>query len=250
VADRIQPVIVVGVPACDEQDLIAASIRSIQVAADALPDPSSVRIVVGCDACTDDTVAIVRDLGALDPRIDMIEGSWFSAGACRAAAIGSGLSRVLQAGIASTEVWLATTDGDTVVHADWLLQHVACWWAGDQAVAGIVDLLENGDPGVGEVFVRNYAIGNDGHGHVHGANLGVRADAYASVGGFPEMALAEDHALWRLLTEAGYRCRSSVALRVSTSARLRGRAPGGFADTLRRLVTQSVEPSAAVVVPA
>ena len=90
-------------------------------------------------------------------------------------------------------------------------------------------------PPVRGLFLLHYTVGSDSHVHVHGANLGVRADAYMSVGGFPSIALAEDHALWRALTAGGFRCRSSVALSVSTSGRLVGRARGGFADNLRAL---------------
>jgi hypothetical protein len=74
-----------------------------------------------------------------------------------------------------------------------------------------------------------------GHRHVYGANLGVRADAYLAVGGFPGDGAGEDHGLWTRLRAAGYPVISSAASRVTTSARLRGRAEGGLADLLRSL---------------
>jgi hypothetical protein len=34
------------------------------------------------------------------------------------------------------------------------------------------------------------------HPHVHGANLGIRADAYSDAGGWNDLTVAEDHCLW------------------------------------------------------
>ncbi|CAN0418466.1 unnamed protein product [Phaeothamnion confervicola] len=225
-------------PACNEELLIERAIAALLVSADELDDPASLRLVVACDTCTDDTVRIADAMAAVDPRVEVIEGSWRNAGAARAAAI----DRALQAVCAlapQTDVWVATTDADTLVPVDWLTTHAQSWERGDHAVAGVVDLLD-ADPTVQGEFDRHYAVGHDAHGHVHGANLGVRADAYTIVGGFPEIELAEDHALWRRLRDAGFTCRSSVALRVATSARLSSRAPGGFADMLSSMMAPAL----------
>lgn len=230
-ANRIQPIFAIGIPARDEELLIEGSVRSVLASADALVDPASVRVVVACDSCSDTTVDVVRSLHREDDRIDLVEGRWHSAGAARSAAIRRALDGVLAP---RADVWVATTDADTVVPIDWLMGHARCWASGDHAVAGVVDLIDHTEA-MGAVFGRHYVLGHDSHGHVHGANLGVRADAYLHVGGVPALALAEDHELWQALRHAGFTCRSSVAIRVATSARLTGRAPGGFADTLRRL---------------
>jgi hypothetical protein len=80
------------------------------------------------------------------------------------------------------------------------------------------------------------------HTHVHGANLSVRADAYEDVGGWSDLALAEDHCLWGRLRRR-LRGSSPVSSVVTTSARLQGRATGGFADTLKaRLEAQHAKP--------
>src|SRR5690606_39684918 len=44
----------------------------------------------------------------------------------------------------------------------------------------------------------------DGHPHVHGANLGVSAAAYRAVGGFPPLAAHEDQALVAALARDGF----------------------------------------------
>lgn len=73
------------------------------------------------------------------------------------------------------------------------------------------------------------------HPHVHGANLGVRCDAYLRAGGWREIELSEDHGLWDRMREAGCQLVADRAVRVTTSGRSRSRCPGGFADALNKL---------------
>jgi cellulose synthase/poly-beta-1,6-N-acetylglucosamine synthase-like glycosyltransferase len=133
-------------------------------------------------------------------------------------------------------VWLANTDADTRVPPDWITTHLQYADADAGAVAGIVQLDAEGlQPNVQELYRTTYKIGSDGtHRHVHGANLGVRADAYLDVGGWSDVTVSEDHCLWGRLWRRGWRLRSPAASVVHTSGRLLGRATGGFADTLRR----------------
>ena len=81
----------------------------------------------------------------------------------------------------------------------------------------------------------------DSHDHVHGANFGMRGSAYCAADGFPDIDVAEDHALWNELRRRKFRLVSPVDLRVSTSTRLVGRAAGGFADTCAEIVDHNVE---------
>ncbi|MDP2292837.1 MAG: glycosyltransferase [Actinomycetota bacterium] len=236
--ERTQPRFAVGVPARDEELLVGESIESLLAAADALDDPASAHIVIACDTCTDATPGIANAFARRDARVTVVEGTWRSAGACRAAAIDRALTQARVHGNLD-DLWVATTDSDTVVPTDWLTSQALFWSSGDHAVAGIVDLLD-ADHDVRSAFGRHYLLGHDSHGHVHGANLGIRADAYVSVGGFPPVPTAEDHALWHELRRAGFICRSSVALRVATSPRLIGRAVAGFADHMHQLVTLSL----------
>ena len=130
---------------------------------------------------------------------------------------------------------MSNTDADTHVPLEWLQRHLDFADAGDTGVAGVVELEVDTveAEAVQAHFQRTYLYGADGtHLHVHGANLGVRADAYLAVGGWSALALAEDHCLWTRLRLAGWRLRSTIHSRVTTSARLQGRASGGFADTL------------------
>jgi hypothetical protein len=86
-----------------------------------------------------------------------------------------------------------------------------------------------------ERFRQFYVRGGEHHPHVHGANLGVRADAYLAAGGFAAHPTGEDHALWRALAD-----RPRIATRripVVTSARRRARAPSGFAGFLTAMAS-------------
>ena len=79
----------------------------------------------------------------------------------------------------------------------------------------------------------------DGHRHIHGANLGVSADAYRRVGGFRPLASSEDVALVEALQNSGASIAWSAAPRVVTSARRNFRAPLGFGATLQRVELES-----------
>ena len=73
------------------------------------------------------------------------------------------------------------------------------------------------------------------HPHVHGANLGLRADAYLAVGGWSVPEHGEDQQLFADLRAAGYTVASPRSLVVTTSGRSRSRVRGGFADVLNAL---------------
>ena len=66
-----------------------------------------------------------------------------------------------------------------------------------------------------------------------GASLGFRADVYAALGGFDDIATHEDVRLVTAARAAGYRVRHDRGVRVATSSRVHGRAVDGLADTLR-----------------
>jgi GT2 family glycosyltransferase len=94
-------------------------------------------------------------------------------------------------------------------------------------------------------YLRGYKSGTEGeHHHVHGANMGFRADAYWKVGGFRALPTGEDVELVERFEAAGYQICRDPALSVATSARSQGRAPGGFAAHLRKLSRPAARDSA------
>jgi cellulose synthase/poly-beta-1,6-N-acetylglucosamine synthase-like glycosyltransferase len=189
-------------------------------------------VVVVADLCVDRTVERARR--ALGSAGEVIEVPVRSAGAARRA----GVARVLEhwGSRDPSHIWLANTDADTHVSDDWIAVQLRLADDGVTAVAGIVHLDAGGCTAAHEIYRDTYLTSADGtHSHVHGANLSVRADAYEDVGGWSNLALAEDHCLWARLRRKGWRVSSPVSSVVTTSARLEGRAKGGFADTLQAL---------------
>jgi glycosyltransferase involved in cell wall biosynthesis len=235
------------VPAHDEQDLLPACLASVRRAAQALRGVP-VHVVVVADACRDRTVRVARRGGASVVSIDAR-----SAGAARAAGAREVLGRT--GSLDPENVWLATTDADTLVPAHWLRQQVRHASQGWDAIVGTIQVADwsGYPPGTRSLFRERYegveavagvegvagVAGVEGgagqHGHVHGANLGFRASAYLRAGGFPELPTAEDHALVAALTAGGSRVLRTRALPVVTSARRESRAPDGFSDYLARL---------------
>ncbi|CAN5696032.1 glycosyltransferase [soil metagenome] len=209
------------VPAHDEQHSIEACIRSLRKAAvhpDLRGEP--VDIFVALDACSDTTGASARRLGAHTLEV-------------RARNVGLARQAGAQAAVDAGARWLAFTDADSVVAPGWLAAQLAL---GADAVCGTVTVADWGNYGarVHRDYLQRY-VDADGHSHIHGANLGVSARAYAVAGGFLGLETGEDVALVEALQNSGARIAWSNAPRVVTSARANFKAPGGFGAHLQRI---------------
>jgi Glycosyltransferase like family 2 len=228
--------IVVAIPARNEAPSIALTLSSILCSLQDLPDSLATILCVACDSCVDGTATEVRLVANGKTDVLTVEHGWQSVGGARRAAVQAGLDALLSAGLNLEQVWIATTDADTAVGTDWLAQQLRYAADGFHAVAGVVDLLRDADLTIAteKVFRDMYQVSKYGHSHVHGANLGVRADAYVAAGGFPLLQASEDRELWNSLLASGYRCHTTDLLRVFTSARLCGRVEEGFAFALRQ----------------
>ena len=219
----------VVVPARDEGSTIVECVRSIRRAAALTGLP--LQLIVVCDSCSDDTADLARRAGATTMCVDVR-----NVGVARA----HGLNHLVGPGTANAEnMWLAMTDADSVVPADWLTRMLAAGHDGCDVVLGtvrIVDWQDHPDH-LRAAFRRHYAAGvtQTSHSHVHGANLGFSAMAYRRIGEIPRLSLAEDHALVESFHRSGLRIARIPDLAVATSARINGRAAGGFADSLARL---------------
>ena len=223
--------VVVVVPAHDEAESIVACLRAVRASLRLCGVPARQRhVVVAADDCADSTAALARGEGAR-----VVEVTHRNVGAARRA----GAARALELARPRSmdDVWLATTDADTLVPAHWIPAQLALARGAD-AVVGTVEVRDWSDrpPSAAELFARTYPVVRPyGHPHVHGANLGVRASAYLACGGFPALACAEDHALVAALVADGYRVSRPRDLVVVTSARRASRVVGGFGDLLGEL---------------
>lgn len=248
--------VAVVIPARDEEDGIGPCLRSVRTALDRLPATVETVLTVVLDRCVDDTPAVVDALAADWPGAvslgvaaageRRVAGLGAAAGPARIVA-GSGVGALRDLGVRDVlgrlphlpgrAVWLLHTDADTTVPPDWAAHHAELAAAGAAGVAGMAELTGGLSPWAARRHEQLVVAGTDGdrHRHVYGANLGVRADAYLAVGGFPVDGPGEDHGLWQALGAAGYPLCQPSGLRVSTSSRLHGRAVGGLADLLRDL---------------
>jgi hypothetical protein len=218
------------IPARNEEVLLARCLRSIVKACSRLPPSVTYDIIVAVDCSTDRTLEIARSMTVAIGAVVCTEVGLV--GETRALAARIALERY--AGPLN-RCWLANTDADCIVPQNWLLDQLSFASADLEAFAGIVevDTFEEHDPGVSEMFRSTYLTQHDGsHSHVHGANLGIRADVYLRVGGWGSLATAEDHDLWNRVNEIGGRRKSADRPRVTTSGRRVGRAPNGFAGAL------------------
>ena len=224
--------IAVLIPARNEERLLPRCLNSVLRAASMLPGYVTTDIVVVADCCTDTTEPLALDmLQGVGTSIGSSEGN---VGMARALAACAALARVPQP---LERCWLANTDADCDVPDTWLLQQLQLAQEGWAAVTGIVDVdcfIEH-HPAVETRFRMSYELRADGtHPHVHGANLGVRADAYLQAGGWGAQPTAEDHDLWNRLRQLPVACCSDSRLKVLTSGRRVGRAPLGFAGALAK----------------
>ncbi|PZO18199.1 MAG: glycosyl transferase [Burkholderiales bacterium] len=209
------------VPANNEEAVIGECLSSLSHAArwPAL-EGEAVLVIVVLDTCTDGTSDVARQAGALVTSVQVRN-------------VGIARAEGAQLALSMGARWLAFTDADTVVAADWL--HVQMSLDSDAVcgTVGVADWSAHGEA-MRHHFHTTYTDA-DGHQHIHGANLGVSAQAYQRAGGFPPLASSEDVALVRALEAIGARIAWSAAPRVVTSARRVFRAPGGFGATLQRV---------------
>lgn len=219
----------VVVPAHDERELLAAALDAIAVAAAKVELP--VTVVVVLDSCTDGTeqVLVGRD-------VTVVTTDQRSVGAARAV----GVDAVLRSHGDLRSLWIACTDADTVVGVSWLLEHVRIADGGADLALGTVLLsLDHEPPRLVAAWIRAYDA-REGHRHVHGANLGVRASTYVRAGGFDPVPVDEDVRLVdAVLADPAAHVVRTNRMPVVTSGRLVARAPDGFAGYLRQLDTRA-----------
>lgn len=203
------------IPARDEAALVARCLESVLAARRA-----DCRVVVVADSCVDDTATIARGFDG----VEVVEVTYANVGAARAAGVAFGLRDA---------EWIASTDADSVVPANWIDDQRRLALRGADVIVGTVR------PVAADLDERQRAAWTARHdprrpnGHVHGANLGIRASSYLAAGGFLPMAEHEDTDLVSRLAESGAVIVAANSSEVVTSGRSFGRTPGGYARYLR-----------------
>jgi glycosyltransferase involved in cell wall biosynthesis len=227
--------VAVIVPAADEQDRIAGCLRAIQRARRRLLHSGvgvdRVDVIVVLDACRDQTAAVVAAFAHADG-VHAIRSTARRVGAARR----HGALHAISTMAPTERLWLANTDADSIVPRDWLTRTVAAANAGAGVVLGTVIPGTELPRALRTAWLAEHHP-HEGHPHVHGANLGVRADTYLAIGGWrDDLASDEDTDLARRAAEAAdIQILRTASIPVVTSARMVGQAPNGFSSYLRHL---------------
>ena len=215
------------IPAHNEKDTIAACVSAAR-AAGRHPGLAgeAAEVVVVLDGCSDATGFLAAQAGAMTVSV-------------RARRVGTARAAGAALMLARGARWLAFTDADTLVAPDWLVDQLSL---GADAVCGTVGVDDWSPHGEHADLLHAHFLAtyhdHDGHRHVHGANLGISADAYRRAGGFRHLDCSEDVDLVRALQSTGATVAWSAKPRVVTSARKEARASGGFAHALLDAVAQ------------
>lgn len=223
----------VVIPAHNEQDYLAACLQALALAAgNPRLGGEAVEVLVVLDSCTDHSGLIAAGHGALSVAVELR-----NVGAARA--VGADLL------LARGARWLAFTDADTCVSPGWLAEQLELQADAVCGTVAVDDWTPHADNA--ELLRHHFSLtytDRDGHRHIHGANLGVSAEAYLRAGGFRSLSCSEDVALVESLEASGANIAWSARPRVTTSARRHARAVGGFADALIGAVAQRLAAAA------
>lgn len=219
---------VVVIPAHNEAKRLPHSLKAVVTAAACLPIP--VLTVVVLDACDDESQRLAGSFGS---DVHFVEVDVRNVGAARAVGFDYAQKQCAEQLTEDSRIWYATTDADSRVDADWLVRQCE---SGCDMLLGVVRIANwrRVSAAAAVAYLRAYRAKRRGrdHGHVHGANMGFRADAYRRVGGFSALPTGEDVDLVQRFEQAGYHIDRDDRLSVVTSARQVGRAPRGFAKHL------------------
>ena len=224
--------VAVVIPAHNEVGTVAKTIRSVRWSLEAAEVTASC-IVVVADACSDGTEVVAGEHLRPDDRLVVIDRRCVGAGRAMGSRAAAG-----RLGVSLEDLWIMNIDADSTAPLDWVRRHLWHSDHGAECVAGIVDLDDRAPLRLRHRFAARYGadITDVGHTHVHGANLGIRADTLAAVGNWPEVETGEDQTLWARVQRLGRPVVSDPRSVVHTSARLSGRAPSGFAADLESII--------------
>jgi glycosyltransferase involved in cell wall biosynthesis len=220
---------VVVIPAHNESTHLPECLKAVVTAAACLRIP--VLVVVVLDACDDQSRYLAGEFGA---DVHFVEVEVRNVGVARHLGFEYAKGLCSEQLTDEARIWYATTDADSRVDADWLVRQLE---SDADMVLGVVRIAnwKRVPASVARLYLKAYRAKRRGgeHGHVHGANMGFRAEAYWEIGGFAALSTGEDVDLVRRFEQAGCRIRRDERLSVVTSARQVGRAPNGFANHLR-----------------
>lgn len=251
--------VAVAIPLKNEEAHLRACLDAIDVAAGRHDGP--VTIVAMANDCDDGSLAVLqgwrpKHASLVWRAVSMLPGARHAGWARRLA-----LDAAADVLSAPTDL-LLSTDADTYVAPDWITRIVGHADAGNDAVAGRAFTLRRDRAALGVTararlgqlgryytaldYLRAAAepIAHDPwprHFYEGGASIALTLGCYRMIGGAPTPSLAEDRALFDRVRAHGFRVRHPLDVRVFTSCRIAGRAPGGMADAVARWIDQPID---------
>jgi len=236
----------VVVPAHEEEELVGACLTALAGQVDL--GPGELEMLLVLDDCTDRTTERALAAAAVSAvPLHLLESAERGVGAARRAGMDAAGDRLLSLGRPGGLI--ACTDADSVVAPDWVAAQLVAAERGAKAIGGRIELGAADREALGPAVMADRshrarrrhssllasttpAGSTFEHWQFSGASMAVTAQTYRRVGGIaPEPAL-EDEAFEHALHSAGIAIERSLAVRVTTSARLEGRAPAGLAHDL------------------
>ncbi|MBA2344017.1 MAG: glycosyltransferase [Rubrobacter sp.] len=229
------------VPARDEEALIEACLEAL--ASQRSVSYKEYEVLVVLDDCTDGTEARARSVAKKHPsfRLHFLDGPGRGSGPARRVGMEAACARLL--GLGRPDGLVCSTDADTVAAPDWLAAQLQAASRGAVAIGGRIELSDDGS--LPENIVRWHtergrlrrrellsAPGTAEHWQFSGASLALTASVYSEVGGIQPRSSLEDELLERALRQRGIPIDRLLSVRVTTSARLVGRADRGLAHDL------------------
>jgi len=248
--------VAVAVPARNEEEHLPACLAALDRAAERYRGP--VTLFVLANHCDDATIPILRRTRLHHARL-----RWAAVSLLPGARHAGWARRLALDGAAAclghpTDV-LATTDADTLVEPRWIERTAVHVDRGAEALAGRVltrraervalgaaamgrlNLLERYCTAIEWLRADREVVGDDPwprHYYEGGASLALTLNLYRRIGGAPTPSVGEDRALFAAAVAARARVRHPLDVRVFTSIRTEGRAPGGVADVFAHWLAQ------------
>ena len=242
----------VVVPARNEAATIEACLEALATQQNLPHEIYEVLLVI--DHCTDDTEVRARQVSDQYPtlRLHFLRGPGLGSGHARRTGMDAARDRLL--GLGKPGALIASTDADSVVAPDWLVCQLQAARQGSRAIGGRIDLRDDGaispellrwhtDRGahrLRQVLADPRTSGRTEHWQFSGASLALTAAAYDEVGGIEARESLEDESLEEALLDRGIGIDRLLRVRVTTSARLAGRADRGLAADLSAAATMLV----------
>lgn len=256
---------IVIVPARNEECTLGSTLDALRRQVDSSGrslDPYLYEVLLLLNNCSDGSVQVARDYQLRYPEFCLLVQECVLApeiahvGTARRMLMDLACTRleVNQSGSISSKAVILSTDADTIVADDWIVQNLAAIDAGAEAVGGVIHLFPEDlaalDDGTRTAYMRDRELQTlvahleslldpdkadpwPRHLEHFGASLACTCEAYRRCGGLPPVKPLEDVAFVAALRRAGARIRHAPEVQIYTSARLDGRAEVGLSGQLR-----------------